>query len=138
MAAIPKHREWTPQYLAPRSPPKFQPEAFSEDQEWIQTQLINQPEQKKRKLIRPVRRKARQLINDQQTEDLLINLIDASQRPYILELNHKLFTNQDLDIDPFTPEERQFWASLEIHLCVQNIEHGYVASHHHPQLKQHR
>ena len=32
--------------------------------------------------------------------------------PYILELNHKLFTNQDLDINPFTPEERQFWISL--------------------------
>ena len=75
-------------------------------------QLINQPEQKKRKLIRLVRSKARQLMDDQRTEDLLINLIDASQRPYILELNHKLFTNQDLDIDPFTPEERQFWTSL--------------------------
>ena len=54
-----------------------------------------------------------QLINDQQTVDLLFNLIDASQIPYILELNHNLFTNQDLDIDPFTPEERQFWTSLD-------------------------
>ena len=68
--------------------------------------------QKTREIIRSVRRKARQLINDQQTEDLLINLIDGSQRPYILELKHKLFTNQNLDIDPFTPEERQFWTSL--------------------------
>ena len=30
-----------------------------------------------------------------------------------MELNHKLFTNQDLDFGPFTPEEREFWSSLD-------------------------
>ena len=99
--------------LAPESLPKSHQETFPRPNKWIQTQLINQPKQKKRQLIRAVRSKARQLIKDQQSEDLLINLIDASQRPYILELNHKIFTNQDLDIDPFTSEERQFWTSLD-------------------------
>ena len=99
--------------MAPNSLPKCPQEAFPWHNELIQTQLINQPKQRKRKLIRAVQSKARQIINDQQTEDLLINLIDASQRPYILELNHKLFTNQDLDIDPFTLEEKQFWDSLD-------------------------
>ena len=98
IAAIQKHQGSTQRNLAPNILPKDQ-------EDWIQAQLINQPEQKTRELIRSVRGKARQLINDQQTEDLLINLIDASERPYILELNHKLFTNQDLQIDPFTPVE---------------------------------
>ena len=109
IAAVQHHNGSTQPYLAPNSSPK----ALLWNNKWIQAQLINQPEQKKGELIRAVWRKARKLINDQQTEDLLINLIDASQRPYILELNHNLFINQDLDVNLFTSEERQFWTSFD-------------------------
>ena len=53
-----------------------------------------------------------QLIKGNQEQVPLINLIDASQRPYILGLSYKLCINQDLDFDPFKPEERRFWESL--------------------------
>ena len=109
-AATQHHNGSNQPQLAPNSPPKSHQEAFLRPNEWIQ--LINQPKQKKRKLIRAVRSKARQIIKDQQSEDPLINLINANQRPNILELDHKLITNQDLDIDPFTSEKRQFWTSL--------------------------
>ena len=93
-----------------------------------------QSEQDHPALLRTTRAKARQLIQDQQTEDQiinalqmrqsqfikghqdqdpLINLTEASQRPYILGLSYKLCTNQNLDINPFTPEERLFWTSLD-------------------------
>ena len=95
---------------------------------------VPQSEQNHRALLRTTRATARQLIQDQQREDWiintlqmrqsqlmkgnqeqasLINLIDASQRPYILGLSYKLCINQDLDFDPFTPEERRFWESLD-------------------------
>ena len=74
---------------------------------WIQIQAINLPEHKQRKFIRVVWGKARLLINDQQTEDLVNNLINVCLRLYLLELNYKLFTNHNLDFDPFTPEERE-------------------------------
>ena len=91
-------------------------------------------EQIHRSLIRSTRTKARQFFQDQQAEDQLINaiqtrqnqlirgdqnqaplinLIDAGLRPYILDLSHRLCINQDLDFDPFTPQERHFWESLD-------------------------
>ena len=53
-----------------------------------------------------------QLLTGHQAQDPLINLIDASQRPYILDLIYRLCTNQDLDFNLFTPDERLFWTSL--------------------------
>ena len=43
IAAVRNHHGLTQQHLAPYSSPKFQPEAFSEDNEQIQAKLINQP-----------------------------------------------------------------------------------------------
>ena len=91
-------------------------------------------EKTQRALIRSLRTKARQLAQDQQIEDKLIsalgkrrsqpikdnqdqapliNLIDVGLRPYILGLSYKLCINEDLDFDPFTPEERSFWELLD-------------------------
>ena len=80
--------------------PNVQLALFPQPPDWIQIQAINQPEQKQPELIRAVRGKARQLINDQQTEDLVISLINALLLPFILELNYKLFTNHNLDFRP--------------------------------------
>ena len=62
-----------------------------------QTQASNQMDPEKCKLINAVRIKAKHLIREQQTEALLINLINAQLRPYLLELNLKLFTNPTVD-----------------------------------------
>ena len=43
IAAVRNHHGLTQQHLTPYSSPKFQPEAFSEDNEQIQAKLINQP-----------------------------------------------------------------------------------------------
>ena len=59
--------------LVPSFPPEVQLAPFPQPPDLIQIQAINQPEQKQCELIRAVRGKARQLIDDQQTEDLVIN-----------------------------------------------------------------
>ena len=55
----------------------------------------------------------RQLVNFHQDQDPLINLIDESQRLYILELSYKLCTDLDLFIDLFTHEEKLFWNAFD-------------------------
>ena len=64
-------------------------------------------------MLNTLHQRQQQLIGNQQTQAPVINFIDASQRHYILGLSYKLCTNQDLDMDPFTPEERLFWEALD-------------------------
>ena len=55
-------------------------------------------------VINSINARQQQLIQEQRTGGLLINLINARHRPYLLDNTHRLFTNPHGDRDPFTPE----------------------------------